>query len=52
MDKIELLRTVPIFSELQDNILVKISDLMQVRSYSKEQMILMEEALGDSFFVL
>jgi len=52
MNKIELLRTVPIFSELHDNILVKISDLMQVRNYAKEQMILMEEALGDSFFVL
>ena len=52
MSKIDLLRTVPIFSELNDNILIKISDLMQVRSYAKEQMILMEEALGDSFFVI
>ncbi|NQU27062.1 MAG: Crp/Fnr family transcriptional regulator [Candidatus Marinimicrobia bacterium] len=52
MSKIDLLRTVPIFSELNDNILIKISELMQVRSYAKEQMILMEEALGDSFFVI
>ncbi len=52
MSKVELLRTVPIFSELQDNILEKISSLMQVRTYSKDQMILMEEALGDSFFVI
>ncbi|MFH1852811.1 MAG: Crp/Fnr family transcriptional regulator [Candidatus Neomarinimicrobiota bacterium] len=52
MSKIDLLKTVPIFSELTENVLVKISELMQVRSYVKEQMILMEEALGDSFFVI
>lgn len=52
MKKVELLKTVPIFSELQDAVLQKISELMQVRSYSKDQMILMEESLGDSFFVI
>lgn len=52
MNKVELLKTVPIFSELQDAVLQKISELMQVRSYSKDQMILMEESLGDSFFVI
>ncbi len=52
MSKVDLLKTVPIFSELHDNVLEKISELMQVRSYVKEQMILMEESLGDSFFVI
>ncbi len=52
MSKVELLQTVPIFSELHESVLNKISDLMQVRNYAKEQMILMEEALGDSFFVI
>jgi len=52
MDKIRLLQSVPLFSDLSDSSLAKISDQMITRSYKKGQLILMEESLGETFFIL
>jgi CRP-like cAMP-binding protein len=52
MSKIELLQSVPLFSDLSQSSLTKIADKMVSRSYKKGQMILMEEALGETFFVI
>jgi CRP-like cAMP-binding protein len=52
MNKTDLLQTVPIFSELSQNDINKISDRMVTRSYNKGQVILLEEATGETFFVI
>ncbi|MFQ6676963.1 MAG: Crp/Fnr family transcriptional regulator [Fidelibacterota bacterium] len=52
MNKTDLLRTVPIFSELHRNDVNKISDRMVSRTYDKGQVILLEEATGETFFVI
>ncbi len=52
MSKIELLQSVPLFGDLSESSLNKIADQMIIRSYSKGQMILMEESSGETFFVL
>ena len=52
MDKIVLLHTVPIFRDLSDKDVIAISDKMVSRSYSQGQMILLEEAMGETFFVI
>lgn len=52
MDKIELLHTVPIFKDLSDKDFITMSDKMVTRSYAKGQMILLEEAMGETFFVI
>lgn len=52
MNKIELLQSVPLFTDLSDSSLEKISEQMVQRSYSKGQMILMEESSGETFFIL
>jgi len=52
MDKIELLQSVPLFSDLSQSSLKKISERMVTRSYHKGQIILMEESLGETFFVI
>lgn len=52
MNKTELLHTVPIFNELKTKEIVAIANKMVTRSYSKGQMILLEEALGETFFVI
>jgi len=52
MNKTDLLHTVPIFSELHKNDVRKISDQMVSRTYNKGQMILLEEATGETFFVI
>ncbi len=52
MNKCELLHTVPIFSDLNKNDIAKISDKMISRTYDKGQIILMEEDLGETFFVM
>lgn len=52
MSKIELLQSVPLFGDLSELSLTKIADQMILRSYSKGQMILMEESSGETFFVL
>jgi len=52
MSKIELLQSVPLFGDLSESSVSKIADQMILRSYSKGQMILMEESSGETFFVL
>ncbi len=52
MNKTELLQTVPIFSELNQNDITKISERMVTRTYNKGQVILLEEATGETFFVI
>ncbi|NQV37384.1 MAG: Crp/Fnr family transcriptional regulator [Candidatus Marinimicrobia bacterium] len=52
MSKIELLQSVPLFGDLSESSISKIADQMILRSYSKGQMILMEESSGETFFVL
>ncbi|MEE8437075.1 MAG: Crp/Fnr family transcriptional regulator [Candidatus Neomarinimicrobiota bacterium] len=52
MLKQELLRSVPIFSELQSNSLKKIADKMVTKSFRKGQLIFIEESQGRSFFVI
>ena len=52
MDKLSLLQSVPIFSELSPSDLNKISERMIRRAYTKGQMILLEDDLGQTFFVI
>ena len=52
MDKLSLLQSVPIFSELSPTDLNKIAERMVQRAYTKGQMILLEDDLGQTFFVI
>ena len=52
MDKLSLLESVPIFSDLSKSDLTKISDRMTQRTFAKNQMILLEDDLGQTFFVI
>ncbi len=52
MDKLSLLQSVPIFSELSPSDLNKIAERMIRRAYTKGQMILLEDDLGQTFFVI
>ena len=52
MDKLSLLQSVPIFSDLSPSDLNKIAERMIQRAYSKGQMILLEDDLGQTFFVI
>ena len=52
MDKLSLLESVPIFSDLSKSDLNKISDSMTHRKFTKNQMILLEDDLGQTFFVI
>ena len=52
MDKIALLHTVPIFKDLSDKDVITMSEKMVTRSYNKGQIILLEEAMGETFFVI
>ena len=52
MDKLSLLQSVPIFSELSPSDLNKIAERMVRRAYTKGQMILLEDDLGQTFFVI
>ena len=52
MDKLSLLESVPIFSDLSKSDLNKISDRMTHRKFTKNQMILLEDDLGQTFFVI
>lgn len=52
MNKTDLLRSVPIFSDLNQNDINKISERMVSRTYDKGQVILLEEATGETFFVI
>jgi CRP-like cAMP-binding protein len=48
----KVLKNVPLFADLKDEILEKIFILMQKRYYKKGTIILMEEEFGDTLFVL
>ena len=52
MDKLSLLQSVPIFSDLSPSDLNKIAERMVLRSFTKGQMILLEDDLGQTFFVI
>jgi len=52
MDKLSLLQSVPIFSDLSPSDLNKIAERMIHRTYTKGQMILLEDDLGQTFFVI
>ena len=52
MDKIELLQSVPLFSSLNKISLKKISEKMVTRSYSKGKMVVIEESMGRTFFLI
>ncbi|OIO62019.1 MAG: Crp/Fnr family transcriptional regulator [Candidatus Marinimicrobia bacterium CG1_02_48_14] len=52
MSAVEILRIVPLFSELKDPVLENIAKLCQQKVYQKDQVILMEEDTGDSFFII
>ena len=52
MDKLSLLQSVPIFSDLSPSDLNKIAERMIQRTYAKGQMILLEDDLGQTFFVI
>jgi len=47
-----VLKNIPIFADLKDEILEKIFSLMQKRLYKRNNMILMEEDVGDTLFIL
>ena len=52
MDKLSLLQSVPIFSDLSPSDLNKIAERMIQRAYTNGQMILLEDDLGQTFFVI
>ena len=52
MNDSDLLATVPIFSALNANVLDELLSRMTKRSYQKNNMILMEDEFGDTFFII
>jgi len=52
MSKIDHLRNVPIFKDLNESDLTKIGSKMIPRIYEKGQMILLEESSGETFFII
>ena len=52
MSKVEHLRKVPIFSDLSDSDLKKISEKMISRLYENGKMILLEQSQGETFFII
>ncbi|MBL7135624.1 MAG: Crp/Fnr family transcriptional regulator [Candidatus Marinimicrobia bacterium] len=47
-----MIKNIPMFADLRDDILEKIYNLMQRRVYKRNNMILMEEDFGDTLFIL
>ncbi|MCK4296093.1 MAG: Crp/Fnr family transcriptional regulator [Candidatus Marinimicrobia bacterium] len=47
-----MIKNIPIFADLKDDILEKICNLLQKRNYKHNNMILMEEDFGDTLFIL
>lgn len=47
-----MIKNIPMFADLRDDILEKIYNLMQRRVYNRNNMILMEEDFGDTLFIL
>ena len=52
MSKTDHLRNVPIFTDLSGSDLTKISTKMVSREYEKGQIILLEESMGETFFII
>ncbi|MDP7025849.1 MAG: Crp/Fnr family transcriptional regulator [Candidatus Marinimicrobia bacterium] len=52
MNDSDLLATVPIFSDLSAKVLDELLSRMTKRSYQKNNMILMEDEFGDTFFII
>ena len=52
MSKTDHMRNVPIFTDLTDSDLTKIASKMVPRVYKKGQMILLEESMGETFFII
>lgn len=52
MSDLELLATVPIFSDLRSIDLDELYSRMSNRAYKKNNMILMEDEFGDTFFII
>lgn len=52
MDDRELLRTVPIFSELPDADIASLAQLLNRRKYPKDGVVFFENEEGDSFFMI
>ncbi len=52
MSKTHLLLSVPLFSDLSDSSVRKISEKMILRSYLKDQLILIEDNPGETFFIV
>ena len=52
MSEIELLSSVPIFSDLQFTDLEELHSRMSIRKYEKNDIILMEDEFGDTLFII
>jgi CRP-like cAMP-binding protein len=52
MEELELLRTVPIFSELTDEDIASLARLSSRRRYPKDQVVFFENEEGDFFFMI
>ncbi len=52
MENIEFLKNVPIFSELNDDTLIKLSQLGTLKSFDKDSIILSEQDAGSALFVM
>ena len=52
MENIEFLKNVPIFSELDDDTLIKLSQLGTLKSFDKDSIILSEQDGGSALFVM
>ena len=52
MRDLELLSTVPIFTDLRTTDLEELHSRMSKRTYRKDQVILMEDEFGDTFFII
>ncbi len=52
MDKIDLIRTVPIFSELEESTVQQIVDIGLKRKYTKNSIIFLEEEAGAILFII
>jgi CRP/FNR family transcriptional regulator, cyclic AMP receptor protein len=52
MDRLDLLRIVPIFTELDDKVLKKIVDIGLERKYTKNSIVFLEEEIGAVLFII
>lgn len=52
MDRLDLLRIVPIFSELEADVLKKIADIGLERKYTKNAIVFLEEEIGAILFII